>query len=297
MQLLALLLQLRHGLKNGTRLHYVDLGIEQAQAASAQSQHRVCLAHRTDSFEQLALLLQFLFVSALYLQRCHLDQQVLIVGEELVQRRIDQTDDDGIALARLGIDHRFEDSLEVAALEGQQLIERGLTNILIGCQNHLLYDRQALLLHKHMLGAAESDTFGTIGNRALGIAWIVRVGPHAERAELIGPIQQCAQIDLFTEIGVDRLDDACEYLARRAVDGDIIAFFQHETGIDNAEKLLVLAHTNAFGTGNAGQTQAARDHRRMAGSATSRRQNAPGNQHPVHIVRAGLRAYQDDRYS
>ena len=118
-----------------------------------------------------------------------------------MQRRVDQADDDRVALASLGIDHRLEDALEVAALEGQQLIERCLALCLALRQDHLLHDGQALLLHEHVLGAAEADALGAEGDGASGIAWIVGVGPHAQAAELIGPAQQLLQISFFIKIG------------------------------------------------------------------------------------------------
>ncbi len=157
LQFLALLRQFARGFEDGTRLHDVDLREEQAQAAAAQAQHGVHLAHGSHGFEHLALLCQLLFVAAQRLQARHLDQQLFIRGQELVQRRVDQADDDRVALARLRIDHGLEDALEVAALERQQLIERGLALLFRLGQDHLLHDGQALLLHKHMLGAAEAD--------------------------------------------------------------------------------------------------------------------------------------------
>ncbi len=50
----------------------------------------------------------------------HLDQLLLEVGQELVERRVDQPDDDGQPV------HRLEDALEVALLEDLELGHRGV---------------------------------------------------------------------------------------------------------------------------------------------------------------------------
>ncbi len=82
-----------------------------------------------------------------------------------MQGRVDQANDDGIAFAGFRIDHGLEDTFEVAALEGQQLVEGGLALFFRLGQDHLLHDGQAFLFHEHMLGAAEADTFGAEGRR------------------------------------------------------------------------------------------------------------------------------------
>ena len=225
LELDALLRDVRRGLEDRPRLHDVDLGEEQSQAAAAQAKHRVRLAHRRDGLEQLALLLQLFLVLAGVFESRHLDEQLLVARQELVQRRIDQADDDRVAVASLGVAHGAEDALEVAALEWQQLIERLLAFREVRREDHALDDRQALLLHEHVLGAAEADALRAEGDGALRVARVVRVGPDAERARLVGPAEQRPQVVLFLEVRLDRGDCALVDRASRAVDGDLVALF------------------------------------------------------------------------
>ena len=169
-----------------------------------------------------------------------------------MQWGVDQANDDWIALASFGIDHRGEDALKVAALEWQQLVEGGLAFLLILRQDHLLYDGQAFLLHEHVLGATEADAFRAEGHSALCIARIVCVGPHAEPAVLVRPTQQLLQIDLFLIIGIDRLDDAREYFSGRAVDGDIVALAEHNISPDHAHQVFLLVDADTLAAGYAG---------------------------------------------
>ena len=98
-----------------------------------------------------------------------------------MQRRVNQADDDGQAV------HRLEDALEVAALEGQQLVQGLVALVLVLGQDHALHDGQALLLEEHVLGAAQADALRAEAARALGVPGVVGVGPHLQAAELVGP--------------------------------------------------------------------------------------------------------------
>ncbi len=233
-------------LEDGTRLHDVDLGEEQSQAAAAQAEHGVHFAHGTDLIEQLAFLFEFPGIFSTGLQARYLDQQFFVRGQELVQGRVDEADDDGVAFARLRIDHGLEDAFEVAALVGEQLIKGCLSLFLALGENHLLHNRQALLLHEHMLGAAEADTLGAEGDRAFGIAGIVGIGPDAEPAVLVGPTEQFLQIGLVLVVGFDGLDDAREDFACGTVDRNVVAFAQDEIGVNDVEEMLRLVDADTL---------------------------------------------------
>jgi hypothetical protein len=101
------------GVQDGPGLDLDEVGDHQAQAAAAQAQHRVLLAHRVDGGQQLACpgVLGIVLGRPALAQLGHLDQQVVMVGQELVERRVDQADHDRQAV------HRLEDALEVALLE------------------------------------------------------------------------------------------------------------------------------------------------------------------------------------
>ena len=79
----------------------------------------------------------------------------VILGRELVQRRVDQADGDGLAV------HGLEDADEVVALERQQLGQRLLAGFERVGDDHLLDGQAAFFgVEEHVLGAAQADAFG-----------------------------------------------------------------------------------------------------------------------------------------
>ena len=146
-----------------------------------------------------------------------LDQLLLEVGQELVQRRVDEADDHGQAV------HGLEDALEVALLEDLQLGHRGVeladgmavvgVERLAGSQPRLgprgdvgdedgaAHDLQPLALAEHVLGAAEADALGAVGARQGGLLGLVGVGPDAHAPDVVGPVQDLLQLGLVLEAG------------------------------------------------------------------------------------------------
>src|SRR5581483_936714 len=155
------------------------------------------------------------------------------------------------------------------------------------------HNGRALLLHKHVLGAAQADTLSSKGDGALGIAWIVGIGPDTQAAECVGPVQQLLEVNFFVKVGFDRLDDARKNFTGSAINGDVVAFFDHGIRANNAEQALFFADTNAFAASDTGQTKSACYHSCVAGSAAACCQDTLSNEHPMHIIRASLRAYQE----
>ena len=79
--------------------------------------------------------------------------QLLDVGQELVQRRVEQADGDRQAV------HGLEDLLEVGPLQFEQLGQR--RRLLLGRvgEDHALHERQPIA-EEHVLGAAQADALG-----------------------------------------------------------------------------------------------------------------------------------------
>ena len=107
-----------------------DLGVEdrpgldlhevrdhESEPAAAQAQHRVLLVHALDGGEELLVLGRG---AAGHLGPGDLDELLLEVRQELVQRRVDEANDDGQPV------HRPEDALEVALLEHLELGHRAI---------------------------------------------------------------------------------------------------------------------------------------------------------------------------
>ena len=101
------------------------------------------------------------------------DQQLFALGQELVQRRIEQADGDRQRL------HGLEEADEVGALHGQQLLERVAAVLLVVGQNHGAHVFDAVFGKEHVLGAAQADAFGAEQASLLGVARNVGVGADA----------------------------------------------------------------------------------------------------------------------
>ena len=93
-------------------------------------------------------------VVAVRLPQGDLDGELDLIGQELVQRRIEQPHRDRQAA------HRREDADEVAALQRQQGVIGGL--LLFGAlrEDHLSHRQHAFLTEEHVLGAAQADPLG-----------------------------------------------------------------------------------------------------------------------------------------
>ncbi len=104
-----------------------------------------------------------------------------------MQRRIDGADRDRLAL------HLLEHAVEVAALQRQQLVERGAAILLVVGQDHALDDGDAPFAEEHVLGAAEADAARAERVGELRLIGQVGIGAHAHAAELVGPRKQLVE--------------------------------------------------------------------------------------------------------
>ncbi len=98
----------------------------------------------------------------------HFLLSLLVVGQELMQRRIEGPDGYGVPL------HRAEQPREVLPLEGKQLGQGGLAGLRGGGQDHLPH--LADVVEEHVLGSAEANAFRTEGDRLLRLGRAVCVG-------------------------------------------------------------------------------------------------------------------------
>ena len=177
----ALLLGLESGLDDGTHLHLGDLRVGDSETAATQAKHGVLLMQFFDASEDGAKLLEFGRAGLGEFQLLDLDEKIFTLGQELVQRRIEGADGDRETL------HRLEESGEVGALHGQQLLEGGATVLLGASHDHGAHEGKTILGEEHVLGAAEADAFGSEGDGSLGIARNVGIGADLEAAMGIDP--------------------------------------------------------------------------------------------------------------
>ena len=148
--------------------------------------------------------------------------QVLALGQEFVQRRIEGANHHGQAV------HGFEEAGEIPALHGQELGQSLAAGLLVARQDHGLHVGDAVLGEEHVLGAAQADALGAEPAGRLGVARNVGVGAHAElAAELVGPFHEGFQ-HAGGGIGIQGVGLAVENLARGAVQRQPVAFLESE---------------------------------------------------------------------
>ena len=132
------------------------------ETAAAVSEHRVELVQEFDlvldgadrDLHGLGQILDILF----------------FLGQELVQRRIEQADGDRQPL------HLAEDADEITLLHGQDLGQGLLAPFQLFGQDHLTHGRDPLGIEEHMLGAAEADPFGAEFAGHLGVMGGIGIG-------------------------------------------------------------------------------------------------------------------------
>ena len=172
----------------------------------------------------------------------------------------------------------------------QQLVERLLPVLGRRGQDHLLHDREPLLGHEHVLGAAQSDALGAELARLGGVLGRVAVGANAEAAEAVSPLQDDAEV--VVDRGRNQRHRADDDAAVAAVDGDDVALAE---GLAVHGRLLgVEVEHERLAAGDAGNAETAGDDRGVRGHAAASRQDALGCEHAVDVVRSRLGADQDD---
>ena len=195
------------GLEDRARLHLIDLGIGDAQPAAAMAEHRIELVQLGGAAAQ-----------RLDLQPGRggdIGEFAFLVRQELVQRRVEQADGDGQPR------HHLEDRGEVAALLGQQLVERDPAALFVGREDHLAHRGDARGVEEHMLGAAQADPLRAELTRGAGVVGCVGVGADLQAANLIGPAHQRAEV--ARQLGLHGRHRARHHLTGRAVDGERVA--------------------------------------------------------------------------
>ena len=143
---------------------------DQAEPDAAQAEHRVLLVHAAGPRPAAAVSRPG--SSPVASATATLTASSSSVGQELVQRRVDQPDGDRQPV------HRLEDADEVLALQRQQRVERGLP-LVVGVGQDQPLDQLAPVAEEHVLGAAQPDALGAEAAGPRGVLGGVGVGPHA----------------------------------------------------------------------------------------------------------------------
>ena len=202
-------------LDDGVGLHDRDLGIGDGKAAAAVTHHGVELVEVGDDLLDLR--------DRLALCLCERLDVGLFGGNELVKRRIEEADGDGIAAERL------EETLEVCLLHRLDLGKRSFALLDRLCADHFTEGLDAALAEEHVLGTAEADALCAEGSRLLCILGGICVRADAERLVLIGKLHDAAEV---TAVGVcgNGGDERIVDLTGGAVEGERVTFLEDFAG-------------------------------------------------------------------
>ena len=271
---LALPPGLDRGLEDGAGLHLVDFGHGDPEPHPAHPQHGVVFAERLDPAHH---------VRQRQVERFRqLAHPLAVVGQELVQRRVEQADGDGIAV------HDPEQVGEIRPLHRQQPVQRHAPVLGAVGEDHLAHRRQAVLLEEHVLGAAEADALRPEHPGGAGVLGGVGVGAHPHLARGVGPVEKLGEA--VVERRFQHLGGAGQHLARGAVDGDL--FPLAEAAGARAHDPGAHVDVDAGGADDAGQAEAAGDHSGMARHAPALGQDGDRGVHPADVLGQGLAAHQ-----
>ena len=232
-------------------LHLVDRGVDHAEPAAARAEHRVDLTQAQDELE--LLLERGQLRRALVARALDALRELDAIGEELVQRRVEQADRDRLAR------HRGEQALEVLLLQRQQLGQRRAPLGLRTGHDHRAHLRLAVGRHEHVLGPAQADALGAVLERLQRVGRRVRVGPHAEPADVVGPAQHALEALAARRLHQRHVVE--RHQAGAAVDGDPLSGDDdHVTDADGARAQIDL---QLAGADDRGAAHAAGDERRV----------------------------------
>ncbi len=226
------------------------------------------------------------------------DREFGDVGQELVQRRIQQPDRHRQPV------HRLEDALEVLPLQRQQLGKFPLAFLVGVGQDQSLHQRPPVT-EEHVLGPTQPDALRTEPAGPRRVLLGVRVGPHRHppgpirdphqpvhrRHQLIGI--GAGRVEFALEIAHDRRRNyrhlAQEHLTGGAVDRDQRALRMHRAILEREMPRLGV-HIDRLGATHAGLAHPPGDHRRVAGLTAPAGQDPLRCDHPVQIIGIGLPA-------
>ena len=212
-----------------------------------------------------------------------LDDQLLVIGQELVQRRVEQAHRDRQAV------HRLEDAVEVGFLLRAQLLERGVfVGVVVG-EDHALHDREPVA-EEHVLGAAQADALG---------AELARLA-----SRLRGGRRSCAPSGAGSWSAQPRI------VPKWPVGSGVITATSPTTISPDVPEIEMTSPSctvtppatnclrreidhHGLGAADRGLAHAARDDRRVRHETAARREDALGRDHAVQVVGRRLGPHED----
>ena len=172
---------------------------------------------------------------------------------------------------------------------GEQRLERRPPLVLGASHDHLTDDRQPVVGHEHVLGAAEADAFGAELARLRRILRRVRVRPDAQPASLVGPPED--GLGNARPSGRDTRHPSGDDAPAAAVDRD------HVSSANTRPSITAFPRSSRsvrVATGHGRLAHPAGDNRRVRRHPAVRGKDAARPDEAVDVVRRRLPAHEDD---
>ncbi len=258
-------------------LHYGNFGISNAQTAAAVSHHGVELVQIGND------LLDLRYGLTLYL--CKGCDIFLGCGNELVKRRIEETDGYGISA------ERFEQTFKVCLLHGFDFGKRRFSLLDRIRTNHFAERADSCGIEEHVFGTAKTDPLRAERRRLFRVRRRVRIGTNAERFIFVGKFHNASEIAAVGICGNGR-DQAIVNVTRRTVERNAVAFVIYFSC--EFEIFFFLVHFDVAATGYAAGTHAARHDCRMRRLSAAHRENSLRILHAFDIFGRGFKTNEND---
>ncbi len=258
-------------------LHLIDAGLDHSEADTAGADHRVGFAQAPHGDE---------FGARLVVEGAGRlgDHEAFVVGEELVEWRIEEPDGHRQAV------HGVDDRREVGLLDHVEFVQDLAFVGRVVAEDQSADQSEPMLGQEHVLGSAQPDAVGAEVTRMRSVLGGVRVGanPDPSRPDQVGPMQERLE---FRRRRTRRGDDrTLDHVAGASVDRDLGAL-----GVEGvADADATLDHQYVPGADHRGNAPAASDDGGVARQSATGGEDAASGLHPEHVVGSRLGAHEDD---
>ena len=263
------------GFDHRFRLHLSDLREGHRETAASVAHHGIELMQGGDDVPDL--------LNGLALGRGQFFDILLLRGNELMKRRVQEADGHGITL------HGLIDALEIALLHRLDLGQGSLALLHRVCADHLPEGLNAVRLEEHVLRPGEADALGAQLPGLSGVPGGVGVGAHLQPSVFVGPCHDAAEF--AGDGGVHSGDDAVVDVPGGPVQGEPVSLPEGLAGQLKGPGFFV--HPDLSAAGYAAFAHASGDHRSMGGHAAADGEYALRGLHSFDVVRGSLQPDQD----
>ena len=259
------------------RLHFCDFGIRYRKTASAMSHHRVEFVQRiADNFD---------FFNGLALRFCKFFDVLFFGGNELVKRRIEETNGNGMSFKG------FHKAFEVSLLHRFDLI-KGFSAFFDGFgANHLTELVDTAGAEEHMFGTAKTDALCAEFGSAFCVGGGVCVGADVHCLIFVGKAHNSSEV---TAVGIcgDGLDCDVVNVTGASVKGEVVAFVEDFPA--EFKEFVGFVHFDVAATGNTAGAHSAGDNRRVGGLTAANGKDTLRVFHTFDVFGRGFKTYEDD---